>query len=164
MPLGGGRGLSGDVARPEVETQLRDSVDAIARGVTHHDHAYLEGRIHADHVAESRTTANVFDKSRVLISLAGGHSSHQRRGPTSFFKGEDCGLSLPDGVGRYQWTLAGSVLHFTPLGQDPALSVAATSAGATRRGVPRRSSTQTLPVAGVVSMPLPGPRSRHASC
>jgi hypothetical protein len=36
-----------------------------------------------------------------------------------FFNGEDCHRTLPDGVGRYQWALAGSVLHFTPLGQDP---------------------------------------------
>jgi hypothetical protein len=36
-----------------------------------------------------------------------------------FFNGADCHRSLPDGVGRYQWTLANKVLHFTPLGQDP---------------------------------------------
>lgn len=36
-----------------------------------------------------------------------------------FFNGADCHRSLPDGVGRYRWTLASSVLHFTPLGQDP---------------------------------------------
>jgi Fibronectin type III domain len=36
-----------------------------------------------------------------------------------FFNGGVCGLPLPDGVGRYKWTLTGGVLHFTPLNQDP---------------------------------------------
>ena len=36
-----------------------------------------------------------------------------------FFNGDQCGLALPDGVGRYQWSIQGSVLHFTALNQDP---------------------------------------------
>lgn len=36
-----------------------------------------------------------------------------------FFNDSVCGIPLPDGVGRYTWTLTGSVLHFTPLNQDP---------------------------------------------
>lgn len=36
-----------------------------------------------------------------------------------FFNGDGCGLMLPDGVGRYQWSLQGGKLHFTPLSQDP---------------------------------------------
>jgi hypothetical protein len=36
-----------------------------------------------------------------------------------FFNGGGCGLALPQGVGRYQWTLAdGTSLHFTPLNED----------------------------------------------
>lgn len=36
-----------------------------------------------------------------------------------FFNGGACGLELPEGVGRYAWTLTGGVLHFTPMNQDP---------------------------------------------
>ena len=36
-----------------------------------------------------------------------------------FFNGDGCGLVLPDGVGRYNWSLQSSVLHFMPLNQDP---------------------------------------------
>jgi hypothetical protein len=36
-----------------------------------------------------------------------------------FFNGQACSLELPEGVGRYTWTLTGGVLHFTPLNQDP---------------------------------------------
>ncbi len=36
-----------------------------------------------------------------------------------FFNGQGCGLQLPDGVGRYTWTLTGGVLHFTSINQDP---------------------------------------------
>jgi hypothetical protein len=35
-----------------------------------------------------------------------------------FFNGQACGLALPEGVGRYTWTLTGGVLHFAPLNQD----------------------------------------------
>jgi Fibronectin type III domain len=36
-----------------------------------------------------------------------------------FFNGTFCGLQLPDGVGRYTWTLTGGVLHLTALNPDP---------------------------------------------
>ena len=35
-----------------------------------------------------------------------------------FFNEDLCGYQLPDGVGRYKWTLTGGVLHFTLLNQD----------------------------------------------
>ena len=36
-----------------------------------------------------------------------------------FYNGDGCGLTLPDGVGRYRWSLQGATLSFTPLAQDP---------------------------------------------
>jgi hypothetical protein len=36
-----------------------------------------------------------------------------------FFNADVCGRPLPDGVGRYTWTITSGVLHFTPLNQDP---------------------------------------------
>jgi len=36
-----------------------------------------------------------------------------------FFNADVCGLKLPDGVGRYGWTLAGGLLHFSALNPDP---------------------------------------------
>lgn len=36
-----------------------------------------------------------------------------------FFNDSGCGIPLPDGLGRYTWTLTGNVLHFTPLNADP---------------------------------------------
>jgi hypothetical protein len=36
-----------------------------------------------------------------------------------FFNGVQCGLHLPDGVGRFKWTLTSGVLHLVPLNQDP---------------------------------------------
>jgi hypothetical protein len=35
-----------------------------------------------------------------------------------FFNGVLCGLELPDGIGRYTWTLTGGVLHLTLI-SDP---------------------------------------------
>jgi hypothetical protein len=35
-----------------------------------------------------------------------------------FFNGQACGRTLPEGVGRYTWALAGGALHFAPLNQD----------------------------------------------
>lgn len=34
-----------------------------------------------------------------------------------------CGLHLPEGVGRYKWTLTGGVLHLVPLNQDPCIRI-----------------------------------------
>ncbi len=36
-----------------------------------------------------------------------------------FFNDSGCGFRLPGGLGRYTWTLSGTVLHFTPLNADP---------------------------------------------
>jgi hypothetical protein len=36
-----------------------------------------------------------------------------------FFTADVCGLKLPDGVGRYEWTLTDGLLHFTALNPDP---------------------------------------------
>jgi hypothetical protein len=36
-----------------------------------------------------------------------------------FFNGGNCGLQLPEGVGRYKWTLTSGVLHLARLNQDP---------------------------------------------
>jgi hypothetical protein len=36
-----------------------------------------------------------------------------------FFSADVYGLKLPDGVGRYTWTLTGGLLNFVPLNQDP---------------------------------------------
>jgi hypothetical protein len=36
-----------------------------------------------------------------------------------FYNGDGCGLALPDGVGRYRWSLQGAALSFAPLAQDP---------------------------------------------
>jgi hypothetical protein len=36
-----------------------------------------------------------------------------------FFNGPACGLKLPQGVGRYTWTITGAALQFAPLSSDP---------------------------------------------
>ena len=36
-----------------------------------------------------------------------------------FFNAPQCDQKLPDGIGRYTWTLTGGVLHLTPLNADP---------------------------------------------
>ncbi len=36
-----------------------------------------------------------------------------------FFNADVCGLKLPDGVGRYGWTLTSGFLHFSALNPDP---------------------------------------------
>jgi hypothetical protein len=41
-----------------------------------------------------------------------------------FFSGTLCPLVLPQGVGRYHWTLQGAHLHFAPLNTDPCGRVA----------------------------------------
>jgi hypothetical protein len=37
----------------------------------------------------------------------------------AFFNAPICGLTLPDGVGRYRWTVKGKTLHFELIGQEP---------------------------------------------
>jgi hypothetical protein len=36
-----------------------------------------------------------------------------------FFNGDQCGMPLPGGVGRYRWTLSGELLLFATLNDDP---------------------------------------------
>lgn len=36
-----------------------------------------------------------------------------------FFNADVCGLELPEGVGRYRWTLDGGLLRFTAVNPDP---------------------------------------------
>jgi hypothetical protein len=36
-----------------------------------------------------------------------------------FFNAAICGLTLPEGVGRYRWTVKGDRLHFEAIGKEP---------------------------------------------
>ncbi|MFY9586789.1 MAG: hypothetical protein WAT66_04965 [Actinomycetota bacterium] len=36
-----------------------------------------------------------------------------------FFNGSGCRFELPEGVGRYRWSVDTKGLHFTPLNKDP---------------------------------------------
>jgi hypothetical protein len=42
-----------------------------------------------------------------------------------------CGLTLPDGIGRYRWTLDGDELHLEEIGRDPCTGRRSPLAGAT---------------------------------
>ncbi len=62
-------------------------------------------------------TANNF---RVTDSLGGANGSIVVNGnEIDFFNVKACGLFLPEGVGRYEWGLQGTTLHFSPLNSDP---------------------------------------------
>jgi hypothetical protein len=37
----------------------------------------------------------------------------------AFFNAAICGLTLPEGVGRYRWTVEGETLHFELIGEEP---------------------------------------------
>jgi hypothetical protein len=37
----------------------------------------------------------------------------------AFFNAAICGLTLPEGVGRYRWTVDGDTLHFELIGEEP---------------------------------------------
>ena len=37
----------------------------------------------------------------------------------AFFNAAICGLQLPDGIGRYRWTVEGGTLHFELIGEEP---------------------------------------------
>ena len=43
-----------------------------------------------------------------------------------FFNGSACGLFLPEGIGRYSWTVSGESLNFVALARDPCGRVALT--------------------------------------
>jgi hypothetical protein len=36
-----------------------------------------------------------------------------------FFNGDQCGIGLPGGIGRYRWTVTGGDLALSPLNEDP---------------------------------------------
>lgn len=36
-----------------------------------------------------------------------------------FFNGDQCGMPLPGGIGRYNWTVSGGSLHLMALNDDP---------------------------------------------
>jgi len=37
----------------------------------------------------------------------------------AFFNAAICGLTLPEGVGHYRWTIEGELLRFEPIGEEP---------------------------------------------
>lgn len=37
----------------------------------------------------------------------------------AFFNAAICGLTLPEGIGRYHWTVKGGALHFQVIGEEP---------------------------------------------
>lgn len=60
------------------------------------------------------------DGFRVADKLGGGIGDVVVNGDEiDFFNVQACGLFLPEGVGRYRWTLHGATLHFAPLNSDP---------------------------------------------
>jgi hypothetical protein len=64
----------------------------------------------------------IFSGNRFEIQTTGGTSFGRvavRGSEIDFYNGDVCGISLPGGVGRYQWTLQAGILHFTPLIDDP---------------------------------------------
>jgi hypothetical protein len=65
-------------------------------------------------------TATTFDfEINALGHTSGGGDAVVNGTEIDFFNAPGCGLQLPDGVGRYTWTLTGGVLHFTSINQDP---------------------------------------------
>lgn len=66
-------------------------------------------------------TATVYNQS--FTALGGRQDAGQgdvvvNQREIDFFNGALCGLQLPDGVGRYKWTLTGGVLHLALI-SDP---------------------------------------------
>ncbi len=60
------------------------------------------------------------NRFRVADRLGGGHGEIVVNGnEIDFFNVQECGLFLPEGVGRYRWILRGTTLHFVPLNKDP---------------------------------------------
>jgi hypothetical protein len=52
------------------------------------------------------------------VSGAGNGDAVVNNNEIDFFNGQQCGLQLPDGVGRYTWILTGGILTFTLI-SDP---------------------------------------------
>jgi hypothetical protein len=60
------------------------------------------------------------DTFQVQDAMGGANGSIVVNGDEiDFFNAARCGLSLPDGVGRYRWSLKNGTLHFTPIAKDP---------------------------------------------
>ena len=55
---------------------------------------------------------------RVVTRLAHGDLA-VKGNEIAFFNAAICGLQLPDGVGRYRWTIEGKRLHFELIGEEP---------------------------------------------
>jgi hypothetical protein len=55
-------------------------------------------------------------------SRGGGGGSGEivvRGNEIDFFNSALCGLSLPEGIGRYKWRIRGNILHLEVIGKDP---------------------------------------------
>ena len=75
------------------------------------------------------STCGCVERGTVIISLAGpgscicGAAANGNvvvnADEIDFFNGDQCGIPLPGGVGRYRWTLSGALLHFAALSDDP---------------------------------------------
>jgi hypothetical protein len=65
-------------------------------------------------------TATTYNWTTNVSGFAnGGGGAVVKGSEMDFFSGATCGIKLPDGVGRYTWTLSGGALHFTSMGSDP---------------------------------------------
>ncbi|MDQ6686368.1 MAG: hypothetical protein M3Z50_01940 [Actinomycetota bacterium] len=79
--------------------------------------AWHNGSTVADAAADLTLRANSYDLSDATGVSLGDMGVNGTE--IDFFNAQPCGLTLPDGVGRYQWSIQGSVLHFIALNQDP---------------------------------------------
>jgi hypothetical protein len=66
-------------------------------------------------LALTATTYHVY----ISTQLTGSGDVVVKNKEIDFFNGALCGLLLPDGVGRYTWTLRAGTLHLTALTPDP---------------------------------------------
>lgn len=64
-------------------------------------------------------TATTYDWSTNVAGFSGGGGDVLMNGKEmDFFNGAECGEPLPNGIGRYGWTLSGGTLHFKALNSD----------------------------------------------
>jgi hypothetical protein len=66
-------------------------------------------------------TATTYTWTTNVVGFSGGGGDTVVNGTEmDFFNGQACtGVKLPEGVGRYMWTLTGGILRFAPLNADP---------------------------------------------